>query len=100
MSKFKREAPLLSTQSLAIILAACGGGGGGSNTSTARLHSNVVTREGRVIDGPIVGATVYVDINQNGEVDAADIRIGQTNGEGLYSGEVNAEHADKLLIAA
>lgn len=105
MPRTRRDTPIFSTQSLALILAACGGGGGGggsnsnSNPTQARIQSGPVMREGRVIDGPIVGAMVYVDTNQNGEIDDADVPLGKTNDEGLFSGEVAAEHADKPLLA-
>jgi hypothetical protein len=103
MTRIKREKPIISTPTLALILAACGGGGGGgggSNPDNAGIRSGPVTRKGRVIDGPIVGANVYVDVNENGEIDeGVDIELGTTNSEGLYSGEVAAQHADKPLLA-
>lgn len=98
MPRTRRDTPIFSTQSLALILAACGGGGGGTS-SNARIQSGPVSREGRVVDGDIVGAMVYVDTNENGEVDDTDVPLGRTNNEGLYSGQVAAEHADKPLLA-
>ena len=102
MTQIRRDTSIISTKLLALILAACGGGGGGGGNSgggTARVNSSMVTREGRVVDGPIVGATVYVDVNENGRIDDADISLGKTDDEGLFSGEVDALHGGKPLLA-
>ena len=103
MAHIRRDTSIISTKLLALILAACGGGGGGgggtSSGGTARVNSSMVTREGRVVDGPIVGATVYVDVNENGRIDDADISLGKTDDEGLFSGEVDALHGEKPLLA-
>lgn len=90
--------PIFPTNSLALMLAACGGGGGG-NPPSAHIQSALVQREGRTFDGPIVGATIYVDANSNGRIDDADIRLGVSDEEGMFSGEVDQQYADKPLIA-
>lgn len=56
--------------------------------------------EGRVYDGPIVGARVYFDVNRNGELDiGTDIYIGETDRNGRYSGSEDSAHADKPILA-
>lgn len=52
----------------ATVIAGCGGGSGGSASSTA----NVATASGKVIDGYISGATVFLDLNFNGVLDAGE----------------------------
>lgn len=105
MTRIRRETSIMTTNTLALILAACGGGGGGgggaggSNPPPPRIQSVSIAREGRVIDGPIVGAMVYVDANENGRIDDDDIALGETDEEGLFSGEVEQAHADKPLLA-
>lgn len=104
MTKTRRETPLISNFSLTLLVAACGGGGSGTSTSTEetsspRSQSRMVTRDGRVVDGPIVGAIVYVDTNENGAIDDSDVRLGTTDEEGKFSGEVNSQHADKPILA-
>jgi len=49
-------------------LAGCGGGGGGSGSGS----TTVGTAGGRVIDGYVSGATVYLDLNFNGAQDAGE----------------------------
>ena len=46
------------------------------------------TLAGRVIDGPVEGVEVYLDVNGNGRVDSADQHIGTTNRGGYYTGTV------------
>ncbi|PSV37065.1 hypothetical protein [Photobacterium sp. GB-210] len=65
----------VSTLALAILstllLSACGGGGGGSdsdNTTTAPTRSI----QGKAIDGYVKGATVGLDLNFNGKLDAGE----------------------------
>lgn len=50
------------------ILSACGGGSGGSTNSS----ENVASASGKVIDGYISGATVFLDLNFNGVLDAGE----------------------------
>lgn len=61
----------VSTIALAIsstlLLSACGGGGSDSdNTSSTHHH------QGKAIDGYVVGATVYLDLNYNNKLDAGE----------------------------
>ena len=103
-SLIKRElhpttfSPLLSTTALALILSACGGGGGGGGTATpAPTTFNV---SGRLYDGPISGAKIYIDVNDNGEIDDADLLIGTTDSLGAYArADIPNAHKSKNLIA-
>lgn len=52
------------TGALALALAACSGGDGGSPA--------VTTTSGKVIAGPVQGAQVYLDVNDNRTIDAGD----------------------------
>ena len=81
---------------LALLLAACGGGGGGGAPQVSNLPSSTQTASGSllVFDGPVRGATVWLDINQNKQIDPADIELGVTGGDGRYSysRQLLAEH--------
>lgn len=61
---------------LAALLAACGGGGNSGQPD------NIV---GVVIDGPIQGATVCLDLNQNVICDAGEPVSGLTNAQGQFA---------------
>ena len=99
----------------ALGLAACGGGGGGSSNAPQPQPSgngnggngngnggnppppNNTT--GRLYDGPVSGANVYVDVNRDGKVDEGDHFISRTDAMGVYAGHVPDAHKDKPLIA-
>lgn len=56
---------------LSLGLAACGGGGGGgSDNSTPPAAKSAI--QGKAIDGYIKGATVYLDLNFNKQLDAGE----------------------------
>ncbi|XDZ65715.1 M10 family metallopeptidase C-terminal domain-containing protein [Alphaproteobacteria bacterium LSUCC0684] len=76
-------------------LTACGGGGGGGGGS----RRPTLIKEGVVYDGPIVGARVFLDVDNNGRESESDILIGTTDGNGQFSGHVPEEHAKSPLIA-
>lgn len=81
-----RQMKLAMTYSAALVLAACGGGGSGGG----------LTLSGKVIDGPISGATVCLDVNSNYACDA-DEPTATTDARGnytlpSYSGSVNDKH--------
>ncbi|WP_298443823.1 hypothetical protein [uncultured Ferrimonas sp.] len=65
----KRILPL----AIAAALVGCGGGGGGSDTPAAAAM-------GKVIDGYVSGATVFLDMNGNGQLDGAEPRTVSTEG--------------------
>lgn len=59
-------------------LAACGGGGGGGSAPSTSLSGNVV-------DGPIEGAQVFLDLNGNHTHDAGEPISGPTNAQGAFT---------------
>ena len=102
-SLIKRElhpttfSPLLSTTALALILSACGGGGGGGGSSTNSATSASTTISGRLFDGPISGAKIYIDMNGDGTINEGDLHVDTTDSNGAY--EIPNAHANKKLIA-
>ncbi|WP_353499454.1 hypothetical protein [Vibrio sp. CB1-14] len=76
----KRFFSLLATVSL----MGCGGGGGGDDTQTSPI---VASMSGKVIDGYVVGATVFLDINGNGEFESFEPHTVTSEG-GDYSLEL------------
>ena len=75
---------------IGLLLAGCGGGGGGAAPTT--LTASV---SGLVFDGPVRGATVWLDTNLNNRIDPDDdIRVGVTGADGRYSYSLQlpAEH--------
>ena len=97
----------------ALILAACGGGGGGggptiSGSSTAGpstggpstggiMASNIgspaapkmVDLSGFAYNRPLAGGEVWLDVNDNQQIDAADYRVpGKVDSKGEYRGQV------------
>ncbi|MEK7346903.1 MAG: S8 family peptidase [Pseudomonadota bacterium] len=79
---------------LTLALVACGGGSGSSTSSTLT---------GSLIDGPIQGATVFLDLNNNHTRDAGEPVSGTTSSSGAYSIDVSglsaAEMAGASLVA-
>jgi hypothetical protein len=69
-------------------LAACGGGKGtqdvGSNASGSSSGSSSRTFHARAIDGYLAGASVFVDLNENGKLDAFEPRA-LTDNDGYFS---------------
>ena len=105
--------PSLPLPLLALALEACGGGGGGASVSNAGNQQmedrsaglELIPQSGRVLDGPIQGARVYVDADSNGVLSPAppgggvgDILIGITNGSGYYSGRIQKRYENNLLL--
>lgn len=92
-----------------LILAACGGGGGGiglvaSNTpepsnTPKPSTTQTVQKSGHVHDGPMWRAGVYLDVSDNGELDrGTDHFVGETNGQGAFSGSAPQQHKGKRYI--
>lgn len=104
LHKFRKEGAMLSPL-IAGLLAACGGGGGSVIVGgTGPTDGGGTPDEGQgnftvhVSDGPIEGASIYIDTNGNGQVDAGDTRIaGTTDVEGKISGS-NAHRGEKLIV--
>lgn len=83
----------LSAITLSIIaLFGCGGGSGGNSGNSGGTTPDPVpsTVTVKAIDGYLVDAEVWVDVNDNLAVDAGDRYIGLTN----VSGEIKVDEAD------
>lgn len=73
---------------LAVALSACGGGGGGGGGDTLASETSVgpsISLSGTVVDGPIQGATVFLDLNGNQARDAEEPVSGTTNAQGAFT---------------
>ncbi|QND87095.1 Uncharacterized protein ChrSV_4877 [Chromobacterium vaccinii] len=87
---------LLAVTSSALLLSACGGGGGDSGTpSTPPAPTQQVS--GKAIDGYLVGATVCLDLNDNGVCDPGEPST-TTQADGSYSLPVNGTVTGKKLL--
>lgn len=79
----------------AIVLTGCGGGGSSSSTGSTE---ETVNASGKVIDGYISGATVYLDLNFNGVLDAGEPQ--SISGDaGDYTLELSPGHRECLGYA-
>jgi len=76
--------PALSAVVTATLISACGGGSGGTNGSTESPPTPTVM-SGVVIDGPLQGATVCLDLNRNGACDNGEPASAATDAQGRYS---------------
>lgn len=65
----KNTTKTLIASAVALTLIGCGGGGGSSDGGVAPAKKTV---EGKVIDGYISGATVFLDLNFNSKLDAGE----------------------------
>ena len=55
---------------------------------------------GRLFDGPISGAKIYIDVNEDGLVSDGDYLLDdETDTDGRYEGEIPPEHAGKPFVA-
>ena len=64
------------------------------------VSSPKIDRDGVVTDGPVKGANVWVDVNEDGiATQGIDEFIGTTNKDGEYSGQISAANKNKPLIA-
>jgi len=76
----------------AALLTGCGGGGSSSNSSSA-----VSSITGKVADGYLVGATVFLDKNDNGTLDAGEPNAITKQG-GVYTISANSADAAKYPL--
>ena len=75
-------------------LIGCGGGGGGSAGTTA---STGITISGVAVDPELQGATVFLDVNENGQLDANELKT-TTDNLGNYSLQIPSAAVGKPLI--
>lgn len=78
MRRWRLAAPWL----VSALLAACGGGGGGGSSASASLS-------GVAVDGYLQGASVFLDVNRNGILDAGEPST-TTDANGRYTLEYSS----------
>jgi len=100
LARSSRAALFAATVSTFMAVAGCGGGGGGGDT-TAASPPPAPSVSGVVIDGPIQGATVCLDLDKNGSCDAGEPASAPTDSQGRYTitGITGAQIADAPLVA-
>ncbi|MCW7538505.1 hypothetical protein OOT46_11700 [Aquabacterium sp. A7-Y] len=80
------------------LLQACGGGGGGGDDGGGTAQT--VALSGVVADGPLQGATVCYDLDDNGACDAGEPTSDSTDVNGQYQLQVPAGEAGKHAVIA
>ncbi len=83
----------------ALAAAGGGGGGGGGSASGGGSPAEPATTSGTVIDGYLVGATVFRDINDNGSLDAASEPNTTTDAQGDWTLAVDPANEGAKLIS-
>ncbi|WP_441459807.1 hypothetical protein [Burkholderia thailandensis] len=85
--------------SIATALAACGGGGdaGSGQPSAGGGSTATPTISGKAIDGYLAGATVCLDLNNNGVCDAGEPSA-VTDGSGAFSIPYSGDATGKTLL--
>ncbi len=78
---------------IVVVLYGCGGGGGGSTAVSGAALS------GKVIDGPIAGATVCLDVNSNNACDTGE-PTATTDATGNYTLPSYTDSTDGMHILA
>jgi len=94
-SRLARTGLYAGIAAVIVSMSGCGGGGGGSDAPAPAT----VSVSGVVIDGPIQGATVCLDLNNNGACDAGEPTSGATDVQGNYtiSGLTSAQAGSPLI---
>ncbi|MFN3016145.1 hypothetical protein ACK1CN_09375 [Vibrio coralliilyticus] len=85
---------IITIATVSTLLTACGGGDGGatsSSTSPSSLQSKSI--QGVAIDGYISGATAFLDLNYNGELDSGEPKS-ITDANGRYELTLSGDNAD------
>jgi subtilisin family serine protease len=96
-----RFAPLATSLGAALLISACGGGGS-SQTASAATSASTVQLTGVVVDGPIQGAQVFLDLNGNHAYDSGEPISQPTDAAGAFfivaSRLTTAQAATAMLI--
>lgn len=94
LSLFRRlaqKAPVGMTLTIASLsLAACGGGGGGGGGGGERIN-------GVALKGPLENALVFIDANNNGQLDPGETTA-RTTADGAYSFAVTVAGAQIIVL--
>ena len=83
--QFKRS-PLAVALATALALSGCGGG---SDSSLPSSDSSTLI-SGSLIDGPIAGATVFLDLNNNQQLDSGEPESNVTDADGRFQIDIGA----------
>jgi hypothetical protein len=92
----KKQLVTAATLLAAALIAGCGSGASMTNNSAGTAKSVIV---GTVADGYLVGATVFMDINKNYQLDEGE-PAATTKGDGSYTLEVSPGDVGKFPIVA
>jgi subtilisin family serine protease len=79
--------PFSISLAIAVLMTACGGGGGGAGTqpTSNATASSAVQLTGVVVDGPIQGAQVFLDLNGNHAYDSGEPISQPTDAAGVFT---------------
>ncbi len=95
-----RKSVLISSVLAAVFISGCSGDDNSTtNNSSSAENTSVNKITGRVIDGYIDGATVFLDINGNGILDEQESRV-TSNSEGEYSIPIDTTEEENATIVA
>lgn len=93
LSMLSKRNKLLISSGLALFLSACGGSDNSEPVTPPVLPTTTISFSGKVIDGYVVGATVWLDFNGDGKYDQ-QIEPSTISGDsGDYSFEFTEEQA-------
>lgn len=81
------------------IIAGCGGSGGSTSASATTPGSTTTSISGKVADGYLVGATVFLDKNKNYQLDAGEPSA-ITDSNGAYTLTIDPADVGKFPIVA
>lgn len=91
---------ILASMVGSLVLVGCGGGGGGESDGNGSSDNNAIQVSGKVIDGYVEGAKVFLDKNFNGEWDSNEPQA-TTDSQGDYvldlTGEVCKDSAPLVV---
>jgi hypothetical protein len=93
----KRNAAAASLMVLAGIVAGCGGAGSSGSPTSTTPSSALTAVSGKVADGYLVNATVFLDQNNNYQLDAGEPSA-VTDANGAYTLNISADDLGKYPI--
>lgn len=83
-----------------IAISGCGGGGSTSNTTDTNITPTATTLSGTAVDGYVIGATVCIDLNNNGLCDNGEptATTGNNGGFSLSIANIAETNGKTLLV--